>query len=132
MFPVEYFSRYEIPLVRLSSLYALVRSQLLPQLVLSAIANDTYFSDITGARLLCCLCERATDLRELHVSVSLLLHPPTVPLRFSSPSHAFSLVEAAQALLHRPGCPACLHVSANRSNNIVGMLCIRFYVMSRI
>ena len=121
MFKEEFFSRYELSLVRLSSFAPLAKNQI-PRLVITALANGIYFTERSGARLLCCLCETAIDLHELFARASLASSSLASSAHVTSFLQAASLLEAEQTALHRAGCPGFRETSAAQADNRTGML----------
>ena len=108
----EFFWRVELPLVRLSLFSALLETQLPPPLIFTALANGIYFTDHSGSRLLCCLCEAETDLHELFARESLAsssLQASTQAPSFVQVAH---MLEAAQTAMHKTGCPGFRETSA--------------------
>ena len=121
MFKEQFFLRYELPLVRLSSFAPLVKNQF-PPLVIIALANKIYFTERSGARLLCCLCETATDLHELLARSSLATSLLASSATLTSFLQGASLLEAEQTVLHRAGCPGFRETFAAQADNLAGML----------
>ena len=122
MFKEKFFSRYELPMVRLYSFFPIVKNRLAPPLLITALENGIYFSEISGARLLCCLCEAATDLHELLARASLASSSLASSAQVTSILQAASLLEAEQTALHRAGCPGFRETSAAQADNRAGML----------
>lgn len=102
----EHFSRYELPLVRLSSFAGLAAHLVQTrQVVITALADGIYYTDRSVARLCCCLCDGATDLRELLARTSLSADTASaMPMHVSS-SAIEALLQGTTVSLHQAGCP---------------------------
>ena len=118
----EFSRRVELPLVRLSSFSALLEAQLQSPVTFTALANDIHFTEHSGSRLLCFLCEAETDLHELFERASLASSSHQDSTQAPSFAQAAHMVEAAQTAMHNTGCPRSRDASVAQANNHAGML----------